>query len=81
MTEDQIPDFVEAVTAIGCEMCAIGTFGYVIGEADLPEQHRKRIAEELRRINAVFGERDHLKNEIIAYLRRIGRVFELPTAH
>lgn len=34
MTEDQISDFVEAVSAIGM-------FGYVFGDADLPEEHRK----------------------------------------
>lgn len=81
MTEDQIPEFVEAVLATGCEMCAIGTTAYVFGDADLTREHQDRIADELNRIDDYFGDREHLRFEIIAYLRSIGRKEELPTLH
>lgn len=81
MTEDQIPEFVEAVLATGCEMCAVGTTAYVFGDADLPREHQDRIADELNRIDDYYGERDHLRYEIIGYLRRIGRKVEPPTLH
>lgn len=36
MKAEQIPQFVEDVVALGCEICAIGDVGYVMGDADLP---------------------------------------------
>lgn len=35
MKTDQIPLFVQDIVALGCEICAVGDFGYVIGDADL----------------------------------------------
>ncbi len=39
MLEKQIADFVKDIIATGCDICAIGTTGYLIGDADLEEAH------------------------------------------
>jgi hypothetical protein len=72
MREDQIPDFVRELLAIGCDICAIGDEHYAIDDGDLaPEVGRPK----LDRISAEYGNRDHLKLEIVAYLHSIGRSF------
>lgn len=81
MLEKQIPDFVKDIIATGCDICAIGTTGYLIGDADLEETHYERIKHDLVSIDDFYGERDHLKFQIIVYLRSIGRVVELDTIH
>ncbi|ACM31129.1 hypothetical protein [Rhizobium rhizogenes] len=76
MGKDQIPNFVEAVLATGCDICAVGQNGYVLGEIDLQPEIRKSVSEALRRIEQWFDERDHLLRDIADYLRSIGSVFE-----
>jgi hypothetical protein len=70
MCKDQIRDFVRELTAIGCEITAIGHRGYVFGDADLGSEAARRRARAIARS---YGERDHLKRDIIEYLRSIGR--------
>jgi hypothetical protein len=81
MVEDDIPTFVEAVIATGCDITAIGDHLYTIGDADLPEPERFKMQLELEDIGVRFGERDHLKAEIITYLHSIGRSYNLVTIH
>jgi hypothetical protein len=77
MTEEDIPAFVEAIIETGCNICAIGQVGYVIGDVDLPWRRQEEIAPRLREISETFGDRDHLMPQIIAYLRSIGRYVEV----
>ncbi|MCJ8520494.1 hypothetical protein ABID21_003632 [Pseudorhizobium tarimense] len=81
MREEDIPDFVRDVVATGCDMCAVGDDHYVIGDADLPVEVYEVVEQELESIFANYGERDHLKHEIIAYLHSIGRSFPPPQRH
>ncbi|GCA52818.1 hypothetical protein GOA99_22870 [Sinorhizobium meliloti] len=72
MLESEIPAFVDAVIEAGCDICAIGHDCYVLG--DLEEMDAA--ADELDRIGEVFGDRDFLLLEIVAYLRSLGRSIE-----
>lgn len=72
MLESEIPAFVDAVIEAGCDICAIGHDSYVLG--DLEEM--VAAADELDRIGEVFGDRDFLLLEIVAYLRSLGRYLE-----
>ncbi|APG93118.1 hypothetical protein SAMCFNEI73_pA0141 (plasmid) [Sinorhizobium americanum] len=72
MLESEIPAFVDAVIEAGCDICAIGHDSYVLG--DLEEMDAA--ADELARIDEVFGDRDFLLLEIVAYLRSFGRYLE-----
>ncbi|RVE80784.1 hypothetical protein [Sinorhizobium meliloti] len=72
MLESEIPAFVDAVIEAGCDICAIGHDSYVLG--DLEEMDAA--ADELARIDEVFGDRDFLLLEIVAYLRSLGRYLE-----
>lgn len=72
MLKSEIPAFVEAVIEAGCDICAIGHDSYVLG--DLEEMDAA--TDELDRINEVFGDRDFLLLEIVAYLRSLGRYLE-----
>ncbi|MGH0364920.1 hypothetical protein NKZ04_22010 [Sinorhizobium meliloti] len=72
MLESEIPAFVDAVIEAGCDICAIGHDSYVLG--DLEEM--VAAADELDRIGEVFGDRDFLRLEIVAYLRSLGRYLE-----
>jgi hypothetical protein len=76
MTEDQIPDFVREVAAIGCEIIAVlGTGGYLIGDADLSVDDYDIAAPKLREICDRYGDRDHLVAEIAEYLISIDRYY------
>ena len=72
MKESEIPAFVYAVIEASCDICAIGHDCYVLG--DLEEMDAA--TEELERIDQVFGDRDFLLPEIVAYLRSIGRYLD-----
>ncbi|WP_245487633.1 hypothetical protein [Mesorhizobium sp. M4A.F.Ca.ET.022.05.2.1] len=70
MKEKDIPALVQAVVDIGCDIHAIGRWGYVFGDGDLTPAQQRAIAPQLRWIAETYGERDHLMDEIIAYLGR-----------
>ncbi|CAD7026023.1 hypothetical protein RHAB21_01221 [Pseudorhizobium halotolerans] len=72
MLESEIPAFADAEIEAGCDICAIGHDCYVLG--DLEEMDAA--ADELNRIGEVFGDRDFLLLEIVAYLRSLGRYLE-----
>lgn len=77
MRKDEISDFVDEIIATGCPICAIADDLYVLGEIDVPEEDMDRVSKEVHEISTRYGERDHLRSEIVAYLRSIGRSYEL----
>jgi hypothetical protein len=81
MFEEDIPKFVEAVIATGCGITAIGQYSYTIDDADFPEPKCSQVQQELEDISERFGERDHVKAEIVSYLHSIGRSYPLDTKH
>jgi hypothetical protein len=72
MRESEIPAFVQEVINSGCDICAIGYRGYVLG--DIEEMNAAQ--DELDRIDKAYGDRDFLKDEIIAHLRSLGRYLD-----
>lgn len=79
MKTKDISVFVQAVADIGCDIHAIGHWEYVFGDGDLTPAQQRAIVPQLRWIAETYGERDHLMDEIIAYLRSIGRYVEIET--
>ncbi|MGK9337999.1 hypothetical protein [Sinorhizobium meliloti] len=77
MKVSEIPAFVEEVTRIGCNICAVGHDNYVVGDADLSPAEYERAGPELDKIEDAYGERDFLKLEIVRYLRSIGRYVDV----
>lgn len=77
MKPEQIPQFVQDLVDLGCEICAVGDVGYLFGDADLSGEKVDAIAADLRRIKETYGSRSHLEREIIAYLNSIGRYFDI----
>lgn len=83
MKASEIPSFVEEIINAGCDICAIGSDGYVVGDADLSEEEYEIAAPELERIKEKYGDRDFLLAEIAVYLRSIGRYIDVgsPVTH
>ncbi|UTV37658.1 hypothetical protein MYG64_04905 [Ensifer adhaerens] len=73
MKPSEIPDFVAEIIKAGCDITAIGDDKYVLG--DIEEQDAA--LDELDRIGEKYGDRDHLKLQIVAYLWSIDRYIEL----
>ncbi|MET3648964.1 hypothetical protein [Phyllobacterium ifriqiyense] len=78
MTESEIPRFAEEVIKIGCNICAVGDGLYVIGDAHISDEEYDEVAIKLGRIKEKYGDRDHLKPQIVAYLRSLGRYLDDP---
>ncbi|QPC95017.1 hypothetical protein GA829_05115 [Mesorhizobium sp. INR15] len=77
MTSSEIPAFVKRVIDAGCDICAIDHFGYVLGDVE----EMSAAADELQLIGEEFGDRGFLRNEIVAYLRSIGRYLDVDTTY
>lgn len=79
MRASDIPAFVDEIINAGCDICAIGHDGYVIG--DVEEQIAAQ--PELDRISETYGDPDHLLLEINAHLRSLGRYLDIgsPARH
>ncbi|WP_320409782.1 hypothetical protein [Bosea sp. Root483D1] len=77
MQEKDIPAFVHAITNTGCDITAVGEHLYVIGDSDLPEDQADAARPVLVNLDRNFGRRDHLRREIAAYLRSIGRFIDI----
>lgn len=75
MKREDIPRFVEQVAATGCNITGIAGVGYVIGDADLPDDQLEEVIPKLSEITDAFGDRDHLLEEITEYLVSIGRSY------
>ena len=78
MKPEDIPAFVEEVAATGCNITGIAGVGYVIGDADLPDDQFGEVMPKLAAITKAYGERDHLLEEITEYLVAIGRSYPRP---
>jgi hypothetical protein len=72
MKATEIHAFVDQVIEAGCDICAVGDRGYVLGDVE----EMVAAADELERIGEEFGDRDFLLPEIVAYLRSIGRYLD-----
>ncbi|MGG7539398.1 hypothetical protein ACQ3G5_28725 [Rhizobium sp. 12,4] len=77
MLEAEIPAFVDDVIATGCDICALGHDGYVVGDADLSDEEYEIAGPKLARIKDRYGDRDHLLREIAIELRSLGRHHDL----
>ncbi|MBY5721891.1 hypothetical protein HFO33_36060 [Rhizobium leguminosarum] len=73
MRHDEIPAFVEAVIAMGCDICAVDNDMYVFRDADLSRRELVEASPKIRVVDEKFGDRDFLKHEIVAHLRSLGR--------
>ncbi|MGO4637242.1 hypothetical protein AB4Z43_02260 [Mesorhizobium sp. 2RAF45] len=69
MKASDIPAFVDRVIKAGCDICAIGDKGYVLGDVE----EMVAAADELQCISEEFGDRDFLLPEIVAHLKSLGR--------
>ncbi|BCG72675.1 hypothetical protein MesoLj113a_38330 [Mesorhizobium sp. 113-1-2] len=69
MKASEIPAFVDRVIKAGCDICAIGDKGYVLGDVE----EMASAADDLARIGEEFGDRDLLLPEIVAHLKSLGR--------
>jgi hypothetical protein len=78
MKPEEIPAFVEEVAATGCNITGIAGVGYVIGDADLPNDQLEEVMPKLSAITEYYGKRDHLLKDIMEYLVLIGRSYPLP---
>lgn len=75
MTENQIPEFVQAVADTGCDITAVQGAGYLIGDADLSLEAYEIAAPRLKEIDQAYGNREHLSSQIVEYLVSIGRYY------
>lgn len=69
MKAGDIPAFVDRVIKAGCDICAIGDKGYVLGDVE----EMIAAADDLKCISEEFGDRDLLLPEIVAHLKSLGR--------
>ncbi|THK33440.1 hypothetical protein EHS39_36370 [Ensifer sp. MPMI2T] len=67
MKPSESPSFVDDVIKAGCDICAIGHEKYVLGDIE----EMDAAADELDRIDARYGDRDHLKLAIVGFLRSV----------
>lgn len=58
MKPEEIPAFVEEVAATGCNITGIAGVGYVIGDADLPNDQLEEVMPKLSAITEYYGKRD-----------------------
>ncbi|WP_018098248.1 hypothetical protein [Sinorhizobium meliloti] len=77
MDASDIPAFVDDIIEAGCDICAVGYDKYVIGDAELPPGADEKTRRMFDRIDEVYGDRDFLTVEIVAYLRSIGRYVDV----
>lgn len=81
MKSEDIPAFVAEVAATGCNITGIAGVGYLIGDADLPDDQFEEVMPKLSKITDAYGKRDHLLEEITEYLVSIGRSYPPPEMH
>jgi hypothetical protein len=72
MSEKEARRFVTAMIEAGSNIQAIGTTGYVLAEpVDLDDEPAY---ERIEAVSSRFPDRDDMKQEIIGYLHKMGRV-------
>lgn len=70
MTREDIPDFISGLLNCGCTVTSLGDCAYVIDDA--PVAHTNMQVVKLNALIKQYGARDHLKADIIQYLRNSG---------
>jgi S-adenosylmethionine:tRNA-ribosyltransferase-isomerase (queuine synthetase) len=73
----QIPQFVADIIAAGGNIFAVGTAHYCIVEDD---QNSDEVTQNVNSALKRFGDRNHLRLEIVQYLQDRGLSFELDEA-
>ncbi|WP_159952409.1 hypothetical protein [Rhizobium sp. 18065] len=76
MNKTEIPKFVDEILATGTPIVAVGHDVYVFAEADVQIEDLDRVENEVHEVCERYGERDHLRQDIVAYLRQIGRFID-----
>lgn len=74
MQETQIPALIEALVKLGFRVAAVGDSHFVIDDSVLPQWNRLGAKREFARLKAQFGNYDHLRLEIVSYLKASGRI-------
>ncbi|MBY5321494.1 hypothetical protein HFN11_14555 [Rhizobium leguminosarum] len=75
MSEQEAKKFVIAMIEAGSNIAAIGRIGYVTVEPVDPTD--EEAWHRIGRVAEAFGDVSHLRQDIIAYLHKIGRVEEI----
>lgn len=81
MKSEDIPAFVKEIASTGCDITGIAGVGYLMGDADLPDDQFEEVMPKLSEITERYGKRDHLLEEITEYLVSIGRSYPPPEMH
>jgi hypothetical protein len=81
MKPQEIAAFVDEVASTGCNITGIAGAGYIIGDADLPDDQFEEVMPKLSAITKAYGKRDHLLEEITEYLVSIGRGYPPQEVH
>lgn len=76
MQASEIPVFIDTVINAGCGICGCGDDLYTIGDADLSCEEYETIALQLRAPHELFGDRDPVRQQIVAYLRAMGQYLD-----
>lgn len=77
MRKDQISDFVQEILATGAPIWAVGQDVYVICEAEVTPDRVDEVVEEIHCICERYGRREHLRRDIVAHLRGMGRFHDI----
>lgn len=80
MTREEIPEFILALLHCGCTVMSVGDTAYVIDDA--PVVNANEVAQGLNLYALIkrYGPRDHLKADIIQYLRNSGNCIDIRRA-
>lgn len=84
MRSKDVPNFVSDILAAGAPMWAIGEEFYLICESEVPKEAYAKVASAVQAVCNRYGPREHLRREIAAHLRSLGRYVDLderPPAH
>lgn len=61
MKASEVPEFVDAIIKAGCDICAIGHHGYVLGDVDLSPAEQEVVMPKVKKIEETYGDRDFPK--------------------
>lgn len=72
MVREDIPAFIEGIISCGCTITSVGDDVYVIDDTTIFASGDASRMLSLRAMLGAYGRRDHLKTDIIDYLRMCG---------
>lgn len=76
MTREEIPEFISALMRCGCTVVSLGESAYVIDDAPIFKADAEQVVT-LKSLIRRYGSRDHLKADIIQYLRNSGNCVDV----